>query len=90
VPLSKVVFLGDCAAVYKNNPHTIEELQQEISVAVICVSVETLAAVGRISDFDCRWSWTSMARTLKVFLRDCQSLKTTDLRDTPNTVMFAV
>jgi hypothetical protein len=37
--------LRDCTAVYKNNPHTIEVLQQEISAAVISVSEETLAAV---------------------------------------------
>jgi hypothetical protein len=36
-------FLKD--TVYKNNPHTIEELQQEISAAVISVSEEILAAV---------------------------------------------
>jgi hypothetical protein len=29
---------------YKNNPHTIEELHQEISAAVISVSEETPAA----------------------------------------------
>jgi hypothetical protein len=33
--------------VYKNNPHTNEELQQEISSAVISVSEERLAAVVR-------------------------------------------
>jgi hypothetical protein len=38
--------LGECAAVYKNSPHTIE-LQQEISAAVISVSEEILAAVER-------------------------------------------
>jgi hypothetical protein len=37
--------LGECAAVFKNNPHTIEELQQKISAAVISVTEETLAAV---------------------------------------------
>jgi hypothetical protein len=35
-------FLKD--AVYKNNLHTIKELQQEISAAVISISEETLAA----------------------------------------------
>jgi hypothetical protein len=38
------MFLGECAAVYKNNPYTIEELKQEISAAVNNVSEETLAA----------------------------------------------
>jgi hypothetical protein len=32
-------------AKYKNNPHTIDEPQPEISAAVINVSEETLAAV---------------------------------------------
>jgi hypothetical protein len=36
-------FLRD--TVYKNGPHTIEELKQEILAAVIRVSEETLAAV---------------------------------------------
>jgi hypothetical protein len=40
VPLRPAV-LGECGAVYKNNPHTIEEEQQEISAAVISVSEET-------------------------------------------------
>jgi hypothetical protein len=31
----------------QNNPHTIEELRQEISAAVISVSEETLATVVR-------------------------------------------
>jgi hypothetical protein len=44
--------LGDYAAVYKNNPHTIAELKQEISAAVISVSEDTLAAVLR--NFRCR------------------------------------
>jgi hypothetical protein len=39
--------LGDCAAVYKNNLHTVKELQQEISAAVISVSKEYLVAVVR-------------------------------------------
>jgi hypothetical protein len=39
--------LGEFAAVYKNNPYTIEDLQEEISAAVISVSEETLAAVVR-------------------------------------------
>jgi hypothetical protein len=38
-------FLKD--TVSKNNPHAIEELQYEMSVAVISVSEETLAAVVR-------------------------------------------
>jgi hypothetical protein len=40
-----LVVLGEHAAAYKNNLYTIEELQQEISAAVISVSEETLAAV---------------------------------------------
>jgi hypothetical protein len=39
--------LGECAAVYSDNPHTFEELQQEISAAVNSVSEETPAAVVR-------------------------------------------
>jgi hypothetical protein len=39
--------LGECDAVYKDNPHTIEELQEEISAAVISVSEETLASIVR-------------------------------------------
>jgi hypothetical protein len=37
--------LGECVAVYKNKLHTVRELQQEISAAVISISEETLAAV---------------------------------------------
>jgi hypothetical protein len=39
--------LEECAAVHKNNLHTVEELQQDISAAVISVSEETQAAVVR-------------------------------------------
>jgi hypothetical protein len=74
-------FLKD--TVYKNNPHTIKELKQEISAAVINVSEETLAAVVcKISDVGCRWSWTSMVQILKMFSHDCQSPKITELRHT--------
>jgi hypothetical protein len=48
VSLSLVV-LGECAAVYKNNPHTTEE--QEILAAVISVSKETLAALADAWNF---------------------------------------
>jgi hypothetical protein len=73
--------LGECASVYKNNPRTIEELQQEISAAVISVSEETLAAVVR--DFR-RRLWIVLdadGANIEKFLRDCQFPKTTELRD---------
>jgi tRNA A58 N-methylase Trm61 len=54
-------FLKD--TVYKNNPHTIEEIKEESSAAVISVSEETLAAVVRnfrrrlqmVLDADCAY-----------------------------------
>jgi hypothetical protein len=50
VSLSSVV-LEECAAVSKNNPHIIEELQQAISAAVISVSEEIPAAF--VQNFHC-------------------------------------
>jgi hypothetical protein len=41
------VVLGEYTAVYKNNPHKIEELQQDISAAEISVREESPAAVVR-------------------------------------------
>jgi hypothetical protein len=81
--------LEECAAVYKNNPHTIKELQQEISAAVISVSEEILVAVLR--NFRRRLQMvldTDGAHT-EMFLRDCQSPRLLN-SETPNTVLFAM
>jgi hypothetical protein len=45
--VSEFSSLERMCTVYKKNPHTIEDLQQDISAAVISVSEETLAAVVR-------------------------------------------
>jgi hypothetical protein len=81
VSLSSVV-LGECDAVYKNNMHATEVLQQEISATVICVSGETVAAGLR--NFR-RWLQMFLdtdGTNIEFFLRYCQSLKATELRDT--------
>jgi hypothetical protein len=83
-------FLKD--TLYKNNLHTIEELQQEILATVISIGEEALATVVRnykISDVSCRWSWMPMVHILKMFLHDCHLSRLLN-KETPNTVMFAM
>jgi hypothetical protein len=68
--------------VYKNNPHITEELQQEISAAVISGSEETPAADAR--DFRRRLQMVlgAMMDILKMGLRHCLFAKSTELGDT--------
>jgi adenine deaminase len=73
------VVLGECATVYKNNPHTIEVLQQEISAAVISVSEETLAAVLQNYRRRLQMVLDADGAHIENFVRDCQSPKTTEL-----------
>jgi hypothetical protein len=74
--------LTECAAVYENNPHITEELQQEISAAVIRGSEETPPATERNSGLRRQTVLGAMRDKLKLFLRGFQSSKTTELRDT--------
>jgi hypothetical protein len=71
--------LGECAAVYKNNPHTIE-LQQEISAAVISISEETLAAVVQNFRHQLQMVLHTDSAHIEMFLCDCQSPKTAELK----------
>jgi hypothetical protein len=74
--------LGECAAVYKNNTHTIKELQQEILAAMISICEETPPAkLCYISDVNNRWSWVPVVQILKMFLYGFHSPKTAELTD---------
>lgn len=72
------VFLCDFMkdTLYKNKLHKTEELKKENSAAVISISEETLA-----TDVWNFWHQLPIVHILKMCLHDCQSQKTTELRD---------
>jgi hypothetical protein len=66
----------------QNHPHTMEELQQEISAVVTSASEETPGAAVR--NFRSRLQIVSETDDVnaEIFLNDCQSPKPSELRDT--------
>jgi hypothetical protein len=64
------VILENKDAIYKSNPHTAEELQQEISPGATSVSEETPAAVVRNFRRPLQMVLAADGATLKTFLRD--------------------
>jgi hypothetical protein len=79
-------FLKD--TVNKKTPHTIEELQQEISAAVISVSEEILTAVMRNFRRRLQMVLDADGAHIENVLHDCQSPKSTEL-NRHQIVMFA-
>jgi hypothetical protein len=74
--------------VYKNNRHTIKELKQEISSAMVIVS--NYLQFCEISYVGCRWSWTPMMHVLRMLFCVIADLPRSLNSEKPNTVTSAV